>query len=510
MFKNIYWGIISIHQSVDFNEYLYRELDLEPNARFKTFIMLPNILLRSSFIDSDIPLKYSNKVEISEDSNTLFSYIEVINNGLDIFFISDDFGQHSLYWTYINGICFFSNSSFFLAKLLQKKPKGKQGLFMHLILRGQRNYESYFEDIEQLPPQSILHIDEQKITVKKRILDNLSKDISFNTLLSDFSSTVLENIGITLSGGIDSSVVAYEASLKHKNIKCYTLINPHSKELTLDSKYAQLLSKEINILNVEVPFVLNDNIFYYDMPILDHDIYGQYCLSQYMIKDGKSILLSGSGADELFGGYDRIFKYTYALWKHKHLNIEDSILSRYSYTDFNLLRDIDLRLFNKTFDDIKGYYLQMVNANVNPIIQLHHWFIYHHLFWILKMTPANIRCVFPYLKSDYLKYCLETEYMEIFPYLSYEPSDPYYDAMVKNILKQHYKQKLPLEILKRPKLPFSVQETEISKLYTDFYYRCKPELLIPQYYAQQILDAKYGEQTKLLYLSYILWRDHVL
>lgn len=125
------------------------------------------------------------------------------------------------------------------------------------------------------------------------------------------------------------------------------------------------------------------------------------------------------------------------------------------------------------------------------------------------MHPNDLACIYPFLREEFLSFCLQTDSKDIFPYIMLESSDSSYHAKVKNVIKQQYKHSLPAEILSRPKLPFSVQETEITQWYELQYAEKLPDCLIPDNIFADIVAGKYGNQTKLLFLSYILWRQRV-
>lgn len=509
MTEKIFWGIASLLNK-DYDKYLVMEKQNISSLEFSFVLHEENLFIRSNFSDPKEIVRFLNlQKDINQKHHDSFYKIEVLSNKNSIEFHSDAFGIHSLYWAEVNDSIIFSNSSYFLAKLLGKSPLGIRGLFIHLILRGQINSASYFEDIFQMPPQSILRLGKSGITISKGKA-NTSPDASIGKiLLKDIPDDIIDNSGISFSGGIDSSIIVKECLNRHKTISCYSLVNPNNRNLKTDLYFADMLASQQYFNINKVPFQIDNEIFYYDMPVLDHDVYGQICLAKAMVQDGKKYMICGSGADELFGGYDRIFYYANEI-SHKHCeNPVDYILQRYSYTDFKLLQYIDGDLFGDVYHNIKTYYANITTLQSNLVSQLHQWFIYHHLFWILKMHPSNISCIFPYLREEFLSFCLQTDYNTIFPYLLLKQTDPSYHSKVKSIIKEQYKYSLPPEILKRPKLPFSVQEKEIDQWYEAQYVKKQPDCLVPADICEKIMAGKYGTQTKLLFLSYILWRQRV-
>jgi asparagine synthase (glutamine-hydrolysing) len=123
-------------------------------------------------------------------------------------------------------------------------------------------------------------------------------------------------VGSFLSGGLDSSLITLLAA-EHakKDFKCFTITYPASENL-LDQfiddtpyafKISQSLGKPQIMINIkpEVSPLLERLIWHMDEPIADPAIIASYLISQYARKNGTIVLLSGQGADELFGGYPR-------------------------------------------------------------------------------------------------------------------------------------------------------------------------------------------------------------
>lgn len=129
------------------------------------------------------------------------------------------------------------------------------------------------------------------------------------------------DIGLLLSGGIDSSLLAtYMQKLAGKKVKAF---NVGFSEKALDEsayakKVADALDLDLITLNVEEISIDNfsQSIFHADQPLGDSAIIPTYLISK-SIKQHVKVVLSGEGADELFHGYDhyKFEKYYYQLGK---------------------------------------------------------------------------------------------------------------------------------------------------------------------------------------------------
>lgn len=120
-------------------------------------------------------------------------------------------------------------------------------------------------------------------------------------------------LGIFLSGGIDSSLIAKFSSEFDGNINAFTI----KSESNLDeSKYASIVSDKLNIdLNIKLingKDMSNEFQFWSyvnDDPVSDPSALALMLLTKFAKEKGLKVMLSGEGADELFGGYYSYFKY---------------------------------------------------------------------------------------------------------------------------------------------------------------------------------------------------------
>ena len=119
-------------------------------------------------------------------------------------------------------------------------------------------------------------------------------------------------IGLFLSGGIDSSILTLIASHTQKE-NLHTLSIVFNEKDFSEDKYQQLIINKTNAKHQS--FLVTKNIFSQqlgdameamDQPTLDG--INTYFISMYAKEYGLKAVLSGLGADELFGGYPSFFQ----------------------------------------------------------------------------------------------------------------------------------------------------------------------------------------------------------
>lgn len=117
-----------------------------------------------------------------------------------------------------------------------------------------------------------------------------------------------DRVGIIFSGGIDSFLIAYEVQKLGVDFTCYTA----GREGATDIQWAKQLAEQYNfplkikMLTVEdieklIPEIIRDIEDYsLNQVEVSVPIYASVRMAQ---ENGERVLLSGQGADELFGGY---------------------------------------------------------------------------------------------------------------------------------------------------------------------------------------------------------------
>ena len=237
----------------------------------------------------------------------------------------DRFGEKPLYYNFFfnNGkkeISFASNLN-----SLKFSPKfsnsiNKKSLKSYLINNYVNNFETFYEGAYNIEPGSILIFQNNEVVTKKFFeIENYfkTKNNYKKFDLEEFDEILCESIksrcvsdvgvGVFLSGGLDSSLIASIAKKSGTNIKSYTL---GFEEASFDeSSKAKYMSDHLGIKNEK--FIINDEdlkdfekiVLSFGEPLADTSIIPTYFLSKFASKQVK-VCLGGDGGDELFFGYD--------------------------------------------------------------------------------------------------------------------------------------------------------------------------------------------------------------
>jgi asparagine synthase (glutamine-hydrolysing) len=175
-----------------------------------------------------------------------------------------------------------------------------------IVKKQASQYKSWWErnKIEEL------YCDENEVVEN---IENLLTDSIKNRLVADVP------VGLFLSGGVDSSLVAALTAQQTNNLNAFT-VSFHDQKFD-ESPYAKQVCNKygINYNEIKVDaddFVDNieDWIQIQDDIVADPSALFLYKISEYASSLNYRALLAGEGSDELFGGYN---SYKYFNWSQK-------------------------------------------------------------------------------------------------------------------------------------------------------------------------------------------------
>jgi asparagine synthase (glutamine-hydrolysing) len=266
------------------------------------------------------------KEKILQKIRGMFSFAIWDNQEEELFIARDRFGEKPFY--YVNSVdkefLFASNLSGIVELYSGELNIDKEAVFQLLNQQYIDNDVCIYKGINKLSPGHYIVLNKNNFTINKFWnLDYRNKvSVDFNSAKIDLhdilKSSVEEQlqadvpVGVFLSGGVDSTVVTSIASKQKKNITALTISTPDDINND-ESKAASYVAKTLNInhkivkLNKscvnDLPYVLK-NI----EPLADASLIPSTAITKEAKKEF-TVMLSGDGGDEVFGGYGLPIKY---------------------------------------------------------------------------------------------------------------------------------------------------------------------------------------------------------
>ncbi|MDP2922222.1 MAG: asparagine synthase (glutamine-hydrolyzing) [Candidatus Omnitrophota bacterium] len=294
-----------------------------------------------------------------------------------LFLARDRLGIKPLYYYFNNGNFVFASE--LKAILLFKEVKRQVNLNTLnnlLTFRYASGEETILEGIKKLLPGHFL-------VLKKNLLSkNKYWDINFTSEKTDAQSSkaelrqLLKNsvqehlesdvlVGVFLSGGVDSSSIV-ALMKKTENIKTFTLgfSETDNNEFVYARKVAQLFNTDHTEIVIEPKTIrhLPEIIWYLDEPLADPTCIPTFILSQTAGKTVK-VVLSGEGADEVFGGYEQ---YKIMKLARAYNRLTPTFFKKYAISPFlkTLPKDLffeKLKDFATNLDDSPRSYVTLLS-----------------------------------------------------------------------------------------------------------------------------------------------------
>ncbi len=113
-------------------------------------------------------------------------------------------------------------------------------------------------------------------------------------------------VGLTLSGGLDSTILCHDA-MQAGNLACYSLDHPvaNAENPIIDEtvKLWDLKHKYVPCADAESIACIDELLRLMDQPFRATQTLYQYAIRKAAAADGVRVLITGDGADEVFGGY---------------------------------------------------------------------------------------------------------------------------------------------------------------------------------------------------------------
>jgi asparagine synthase (glutamine-hydrolysing) len=307
--------------SIVFNGEIYNHLELRKK--------LPSHIIFNGHSDTETILHYLKEFGITgiKDFNGIFAiaYLDQFNKML--YLARDPFGVKPLYYHEGKDNTFtFSSEMNPIKHLIAQSHIDTEALATLLRLRFNPSPDTIIKEIKKIRPGHYLEIDlNTKDIVAKHcaFLDKIPKTIKYGTrnLIELYGEKVIEavkhqllsdvEVGILLSGGVDSALVACIAKQNYSGrLKAFTIgfeDDFASDEIETARETADLLGLEHYVRKITFTDFLNTikvSSRIVEEPLASTSIIPMYFLSELAAKHVK-VVLTGQGADEPLGGYTR-------------------------------------------------------------------------------------------------------------------------------------------------------------------------------------------------------------
>lgn len=298
-----------------FNGEIYNHIDLRallPDFKWKTLSDTETVLELLETFGTDVISKFTG----------MFAFGIWRHQESELILGRDGFGEKPLYYSVAENCLAFCSDPRGITLLNQSEGSFDLTQLPYFLKYGYiKSSDSTYTNVSMLNPGQTLKWTKDALsfsqitsyqtrgsssTIIPNILRNKIEMAVQNTLIAD------EKVGVMLSGGLDSSIIAAIASKYELQLPTYTVSLLKNSE---DAKYSQELATLLKTDHHEIhidPETLAETIeaLLGDIaqPFADTALIPTYILSKFASKDVK-VLLTGDGADEVFAGYGYYDKY---------------------------------------------------------------------------------------------------------------------------------------------------------------------------------------------------------
>ena len=288
-----------------------------------------------------------------------------------VFAARDPFGIKPLYYTMENGVIggLASEIKSLLILPEYKKEINEEAIFQYLSFQYNPLRETFFRGIYRVPPATYLIIDSKTGRAEEKKYWEMSFDEDAHMMekkgMHELASILEDSVqhhlisdvplGAFLSGGIDSALIVGAIRKVHPTgeLKTFTI---GSKEI---NEFAEAREQSDALRTTHTEIVLDSDEYFaalpriawhFDEPVADPSAIALYFLAREASKHVK-VVLSGEGADELFGGYG-IYREPYSFAKFDRVPFFiRKLLLLLTFLPINIRGMNFLRRYQKTLEE---------------------------------------------------------------------------------------------------------------------------------------------------------------
>lgn len=343
--------------SIVFNGEVYNFLELRDSLVKKGHIF-------KSGTDTEVILHMYMEYGIEktlEELNGMFAFAIADMRTKKLYIVRDRFGIKPLYVAYTEDALLFASE--------MKAFLGYHNFAPRLNLHAVEEYTLFkslmsatlLEGVEQLGTGTVMEYNLETNDIRQWKYFDLEsyhrRDVECS--YADFKERIWETmrtvvrrqvisdakVGCQLSGGIDSSILSKVASEEHEIMD--TVSCKADCEEQADAPYIDMVNENL-VLNAHIRkmnsrfFIehIIDAVWHFDSVLSHTPAVGMFQISECAYDNSIKVLLSGEGADEIFGGYKCFKKLAFLQTVPSESDIVDAVIFRDGKEDIQFLRKV--------------------------------------------------------------------------------------------------------------------------------------------------------------------------
>jgi len=286
-------------------------------------------------------LKYGFR-EMIERLNGMFAIVIVDLRESKLYIARDRFGIKPMYYISNSETLAFSSELKSFRHLNNFSFQLNESQLSEYLIFRNNVKGTLFKDIHSLEPGHYLSFSHND-GLKKQSYFDVNTFSRSNDITADFESSEKElekwlgksvqsqlmsdvKLGCQLSGGVDSSLVTWFANKNSDKGQFESVSVTFDDPCLSEEKYIDQVADQLKInahkFQLESSYYLQhieNATWHFEAPINHPNTIGIYLLSQ-RAKEHVTVLLSGEGADEVFGGYSRFYDVNYPYFNKRFLS----------------------------------------------------------------------------------------------------------------------------------------------------------------------------------------------
>lgn len=388
------------HQPMVSSDGLYA---ISLNGEIYNFLELRETLISKGYVfysetDTEVLLAAFQEwgIECIHKLNGMFSFALLDLKNKKCFLVRDRFGIKPLYYRIESETLYFASELKSIIAL-QKQPKemDKSAFADYFVYRYIPSPKTIWKDSFKIPPAHYLVFDYTSFSYSLHEYWQIpfaQNMISESQLIEETRELLIKSvafhcrsdvpIGAFLSGGYDSSALVYFQTILKLKPETFSIGFEGWNES--EHLYARQVADSLSVKNYSLIVkdkdldLLDKMPLVYDEPIADISILPTWLISNFAHEKVKAVL-SGEGADELFGGYtwQRQFmaeNQQLSFFKKAFTNKKENLITFYAKAmamgsfDFNELKRLSgVHLEREINDDVHWFYKKNIDASLSPL-----------------------------------------------------------------------------------------------------------------------------------------------